>query len=409
MEQYNNKDVLTQIYILKQGLIDEEAARIAADEELGRRIDAEEAARIAADLVLQTNIDAEAAARIAADIVLGDRIDAEEAARIAADNQLQANIDAEEAARIAADNQLQSNIDAEEAARIAGDADLNTRLNQEEAARLAADYALGERITNEENARIAADNQLLTRIATEESNREAADNALGARIDAEAAARIAAVDDIIMELTTQQGKLDTEIADRIAGDSALSDRIDTEEAARIAADNGKLDIAPSGTRAGRVVQTKEGGGYEWVKRTETGVYTKNSGEPLVDFYNWSPGDRIVGAFSLRGTDTLGNSYYVIISGEFSLSQKSENNGNEYSGLRGFGRASIGRGSGIPTEYVYVSSILKSKNIASGEVTYTILYDTIGSPVVSPIPRIVMTVPDGNALFDGPGVVVRSNM
>lgn len=345
IEQYNNKDVLTQIYILKQGLIDEEAARIAADEELGRRIDAEEAARIAADLVLQANIDAEEAARIAADIV------------------------------------LQANIDAEEAARIAGDADLNTRLNQEEAARLAADYALGERITNEENARIAADNQLLTRIATEESNREAADNTLSARIDAEEAARITADDNLVAELTAQQGRLDTEIADRAAGDAALSDRIDAEEAARIAADDGKLDKAPSGTIAQRVIETNGSGGYRWVKRTETGNYPKRNTDTVNDIDSWGVGDLLFGGMTVRGgtTPEYTATIEVACKGIYSKVQVTSQVGNTtLSNLGGFGVLSfngtsyfcdlitIAREDGFLTRYTfsYISQDLVTRGSVS---------------------------------------------
>jgi len=61
---------------------------------------------------------------------LWETLSGEEAARIAADNQLQANITAEEAARIAADNQLQANITAEEAARIAADESLKEQFPQ---------------------------------------------------------------------------------------------------------------------------------------------------------------------------------------------------------------------------------------------------------------------------------------
>ena len=60
---------------------------------------------------------------------IDDAIDTEEAARIAADNQLQSNIDAEEAARIAADNQLQSNIDAEAGTRGDADTDLQNQID----------------------------------------------------------------------------------------------------------------------------------------------------------------------------------------------------------------------------------------------------------------------------------------
>lgn len=74
-------------------------------------------------------------------ISVEDLLDEEEAARIAADNQLQKNIDAEEAARIAADN-------AESAARSAADTALGQRIDKEISDRTSADSALQNQITS---------------------------------------------------------------------------------------------------------------------------------------------------------------------------------------------------------------------------------------------------------------------
>lgn len=97
---------------LQDALDAEEAARTAADTDLGVRIDTEIAERKAADKTLQDNIDAEEYARTQEDTRLNARIDNEEDAREAADTTLQGNIDAEETARTEADTTLQDNIDA---------------------------------------------------------------------------------------------------------------------------------------------------------------------------------------------------------------------------------------------------------------------------------------------------------
>lgn len=98
--------------VLQDNIDAEEAARIAADTALGKRIDTEIAERKAADKTLQDNIDAEEYARTQEDTRLNARIDTEEDAREAADTTLQDNIDAEETARTEADTTLQDNIDA---------------------------------------------------------------------------------------------------------------------------------------------------------------------------------------------------------------------------------------------------------------------------------------------------------
>ena len=98
--------------VLQDNIDAEEAARIAADTALGKRIDKEIQDRTDADKTLQDNIDAEEYARTQEDIRLNDRIDNEEDAREAADTTLQDNIDAEETARTEADTTLQDNIDA---------------------------------------------------------------------------------------------------------------------------------------------------------------------------------------------------------------------------------------------------------------------------------------------------------
>ena len=98
--------------VLQDNIDAEEAARIAADTALGKRIDKEIAERKAADKTLQDNIDAEKYARTQEDTRLNARIDNEEDAREAADTTLQDNIDAEETARTEADTTLQDNIDA---------------------------------------------------------------------------------------------------------------------------------------------------------------------------------------------------------------------------------------------------------------------------------------------------------
>ena len=98
--------------VLQDNIDAEEAARIAADTALGKRIDKEIQNRIDADKTLQDNIDAEEYARTQEDTRLNARIDNEEDAREAADTTLQDNIDAEETARTEADTTLQDNIDA---------------------------------------------------------------------------------------------------------------------------------------------------------------------------------------------------------------------------------------------------------------------------------------------------------
>ena len=90
----------------------EREERKAADKVLQDNIDAEEAARIAADTALGKRIDKEIQDRTDADTTLQDNIDAEKYARTQEDTRLNARIDNEEDAREAADTTLQDNIDA---------------------------------------------------------------------------------------------------------------------------------------------------------------------------------------------------------------------------------------------------------------------------------------------------------
>ena len=154
-------------------------------------LETEIAARKAEDIRLEAKIDknstdlaTEAEERKAADKALQDALDAEEAARIAADNALGVRIDTEIAERKAADKTLQDNIDAEETARTEADTALGARIDKEIQDRTNADNALGVRIDDEEDAREAADTQLQTNITAEETARKAADKTLQDNIDA---------------------------------------------------------------------------------------------------------------------------------------------------------------------------------------------------------------------------------
>ena len=137
-------------------------------------------------LITDTNqaLTTETEERKAADKELKDNLDAEEAARIAADNALGVRIDTETSERKAADATLQSNIDKEAQAREAEDSRLNARIDKETTDRVNADNDLGTRIDNEEDAREAADTTLQENIDTEETERKAADNTLQDNIDA---------------------------------------------------------------------------------------------------------------------------------------------------------------------------------------------------------------------------------
>lgn len=90
--------------------------RIAADEELDRKITAEKNARIEADNALGVRIDNETTARQNADIALGVRIDNETGARQNADTALGTRIDNETTARENADTALSNRITALETA-----------------------------------------------------------------------------------------------------------------------------------------------------------------------------------------------------------------------------------------------------------------------------------------------------
>lgn len=154
-------------------------------------LETEIAARKAEDIRLEAKIDknstdlaTEAEERKAADKALQDALDAEEAARTAADADLGVRIDTEIAERKAADKTLQDNIDAEETARTEADTALGVRIDKEIQDRTNADNALGTRIDDEEDAREAADTQLQTNITAEETARKAADKTLQDNIDA---------------------------------------------------------------------------------------------------------------------------------------------------------------------------------------------------------------------------------
>lgn len=149
------------------------------------------AARKAEDIRLEAKIDqntsdlnTEREERKAADKVLQDNIDAEEAARIAADTALGKRIDKEIQDRTDADKTLQDNIDAEEYARTQEDTRLNARIDKEVTDRTNADNKLGTRIDNEEDARKAADTTLQDNIDAEETARTEADTTLQDNIDA---------------------------------------------------------------------------------------------------------------------------------------------------------------------------------------------------------------------------------
>jgi hypothetical protein len=148
-------------------LNNEIAARKAEDIRLEAKINqntsdlnTEREERKAADKVLQDNIDAEEAARIAADTALGKRIDKEIQDRTDADKTLQDNITAEATTRAEADTALGARIDKEVTDRESADTALGTRIDNEEDAREAADTTLQENITAEETARTEADTTL---------------------------------------------------------------------------------------------------------------------------------------------------------------------------------------------------------------------------------------------------------
>lgn len=154
-------------------------------------LETEIAARKAEDIRLEGKIDQNTAdlgtereERKAADKALQDDLDAEEAARIAADTALGKRIDTEIAERKAADKTLQDNIDAEKYARTQEDTRLNARIDKEVTDRTNADNELGTRIDNEEDAREAADTTLQENIDAEETARTEADTTLQDNIDA---------------------------------------------------------------------------------------------------------------------------------------------------------------------------------------------------------------------------------
>jgi TPR repeat protein len=147
-------------------LAEEEAARLAAEEEAARLAE-EEAARLAAE---------EEAARLAE----------EEAARLAAEEEA-ARLAEEEAARLAAEEEA-ARLAEEEAARLAAEEEA-ARLAEEEAARLAAEEEAA-RLAEEEAARLAAEEEA-ARLAEEEAARLAAEEE-AARLAEEEAARLAA-------------------------------------------------------------------------------------------------------------------------------------------------------------------------------------------------------------------------
>ena len=154
-------------------------------------LETEIAARKAEDIRLEGKIDQNTAdlgtereERMAADKALQDALDAEEAARTAADDALGVRIDTEIAERKAADKTLQDNIDAEEYARTQEDTRLNARIDKEVTDRTNADSELGTRIDNEEDAREAADTTLQNNIDAEETARTEADTTLQDNIDA---------------------------------------------------------------------------------------------------------------------------------------------------------------------------------------------------------------------------------
>lgn len=130
-------------------------------------LETEIAARKAEDIRLEGKIDQNTAdlgtereERKAADKALQDALDAEEAARTAADDALGVRIDTEIAERKAADKTLQDNIDAEKYARTQEDTRLNARIDKEVTDRTNADNGLGTRIDAEETARTEADTTL---------------------------------------------------------------------------------------------------------------------------------------------------------------------------------------------------------------------------------------------------------
>lgn len=141
-------------------LHEEEAARIAGDEDLQTQITECKETCASEMSQLQANLDAEIDARLSADKALQALIETEASQRQAADIALQSNIDAEATTRAAADTALQGSIDTEATQRAAADSALQAAIDAEAAARQAADTSLQAAITSEATQRAAADSAL---------------------------------------------------------------------------------------------------------------------------------------------------------------------------------------------------------------------------------------------------------
>lgn len=238
----------------KEDIATEEAARIAADNNLQANIDSEAETRNLVDQQLAADIVAEQTARSAADSTLQSNIDSEAATRLSNDQTLQSNIDTEAASRTLADNTLQSNIDAEASARSSADTTLQGNIDTEAATRLANDQTLQSNLDAEESARIAADSSLQSQINDILSNTDpAALDSLSEIVSAFQSADSDLQAAITSALGTHTSELAAETAAREAADGVLQSNIDSEASARSSADsNLQSQIDSLGTGSGDI-------------------------------------------------------------------------------------------------------------------------------------------------------------
>ncbi len=210
---------------------------LAAISNINLSISAEEAARIAADDELSADL---ATLQSYVDNTVNDAI-----------AQLTADLDAEEARALLAEDEISSNLTAEIAARIAGDATLSAALTAETAARIAD-------VDAEESRATAAETKLTTDLATEVSARQTAitneisrattaeaeiQSSLNSEISRATAAEGVLTSDLAAEVTratAAEGVLTSDLAAEVtratAAEGVLQTNINTEASNRAAAD-----------------------------------------------------------------------------------------------------------------------------------------------------------------------------
>ena len=261
IDMTNDADLLTAVTQINGKISTEEAARIAADDQLSADlatlqsyvdttvdsaisqltsdlsdetaariidVDAEETRAIAAETKLTSDLSDETASRIA-------DVDAEETRAIAAEGVLQSNINTEANERVAEDITLQGNIDIESGRAQAAESSIASDLGTETSARIAADSAEEARAT-------AAEFKLTTDLSSEVSRATAAEEVLQSNINTEKF-RIDAIligasasTDNFAEIVQLINSVDTTNDQVFAGyvlsnDTALADEISRAESA----------------------------------------------------------------------------------------------------------------------------------------------------------------------------------